>query len=123
MSRGCKELSKKKKECPSDSLYVKLYMIGLVRRVEELDEELAAKVESVCTFSLTTGTLSANLQKTTNARVGGLVLAIEVLDGLVVLFNLSVDRVMWCKDGWFEPYDRVTVARVRYKENMSDFFA
>ena len=91
--------------------------------MEELDEELAAEVESVCTFSLTTATLSANLQKTTNARLCGLVLAIEVLDGLVVLFNLSVERVTWCKDGWFEPYDGVTVARVRYKENMSDLFA
>ena len=78
-------------------------MIGLVRRVEELDEELAAEVESVCTFGLTTGAFSANLEKTTNARLRGLVLAIEVLDGFVVLFNLSVERVTWCKDGRFEP--------------------
>mgnify|MGYP001310557452 FL=1 len=65
-------------------------MIGLVRRVEELDEELAAEVESVCTFCLTTGAFSANLEKTTNARLRVLVLAIEVLDGFVVVFNLSV---------------------------------
>ena len=77
--------------------------MGLVRRVGELDEALAAEVEGVCTFSLTTGALSANLQKTTNARLRGLVLAIELLDGFVVLFNLSVERMTWCKDGGFVP--------------------
>ena len=78
-------------------------MIGLVRRVEELDEELAAEVESVCPFGLTTGSFSANLEKTTNAWLRGLVLAIEVLDGFVVLFNESVERVAWCKDDRVEP--------------------
>ena len=78
--------------------------IWLVRRVEELDEELAAEVEGVCTFSLTTWALSANLQKTTNTgELCGLVLAIKLLDGFVVLFNLSVEWVAWRKDGRVEP--------------------
>ena len=53
-------------------------MIWLVKMVEELDEELAAEVESVCTFSFTTGAFSANLEKTTNVRLSGLVIAIEL---------------------------------------------